>query len=132
VHGLPIPGDWHAEAVEWLGLLKTAKTARERYVAMEWGAGWAPWLVVGATAARHLGVTESRLYGIEADPVHFSAMHQHFVDNDLPPERHVFCKLRPGPSTVKRDGRGIVTLKIGGVIVRSEKAIRKTMIILMV
>jgi FkbM family methyltransferase len=96
VHGLPIPGDWHAEAVEWLGLLKTAKTARDRYVAMEWGAGWAPWLVAGATAAGHLGVTDSRLYGIEADPVHFSAMHQHFVDNDLPPERHVLLQAAVG------------------------------------
>jgi hypothetical protein len=40
--GPPIPQDFHAEAAEWIGLLKTVITATDRYVAMEWGAGWAP------------------------------------------------------------------------------------------
>jgi hypothetical protein len=40
--GPPIPQDFHAEGAEWIGLLKTVITATDRYVAIEWGAGWAP------------------------------------------------------------------------------------------
>jgi FkbM family methyltransferase len=93
----PVPGDFHAEAVEWLGLLKTVKTARSRYTAMEWGAGWAPWLVAGAIAARVVGITSSRLYGVEADPEHVASMRQHFLDNDLDPSRHVLLHAAVGP-----------------------------------
>ena len=89
VLGLPIPSDFHAEAVEWVGVLKTAMTAKHRYTAMEWGAGWGPWLIAGAKAAQHLGITNIRLYGVEADPSHFDAMRQHFSDNGFAPTDHV-------------------------------------------
>jgi FkbM family methyltransferase len=88
VLGLPIPNDFHAEAVEWIGVLKTAIAAKHLYVAMEWGAGWGPWLIAGAKAARHLGITNIRLYGVEADPSHFDAMRQHFTDNGFEPADH--------------------------------------------
>jgi hypothetical protein len=32
---LPIPGDYRAEAIEWLGLLRSVADAREQYVVME-------------------------------------------------------------------------------------------------
>lgn len=89
VLGLPIPGDFHAEAVEWVGVLKTVMTAKDRYAAMEWGAGWGPWLVAAGKAAQHLGIANIRLYGVEADPSHFDAMRQHFVDNGFAPADHV-------------------------------------------
>jgi FkbM family methyltransferase len=94
--GLPIPGDFHAEAVEWIGVMKTAITAKNRYVAMEWGAGWAPWLIAGAKAAQHLGITDIRLYGVEADPSHFDAMRQHFLDNGFAPADHVLLQAAVG------------------------------------
>jgi hypothetical protein len=97
IFGPPVPGDFHAEAVEWLGVMKTALTAKDRYVAMEWGAGWAPWLVAGVKAAQHLGITSCRLYGVEADPVHYGAMHQHLVDNGLVPTEHVLLQGAVGP-----------------------------------
>ena len=96
VLGLPIPGDYHAEAVEWLGVLKTVKAAKNSYCAMEWGAGWAPWLIAGAVAARRKGISDLRLYGVEADPIHFDAMRQHFIDNDLPPGKHVLLRAAVG------------------------------------
>lgn len=96
VQGAPVPGDYHAETVEWLGLLKTVKTARTAYTAMEWGAGWAPWLIAGATAARHKGIRNIKLYGIEADPLHYQAMRQHFIDNHLPVDRHVLLQAAVG------------------------------------
>ena len=96
VLGLPIPGDFHAEAVEWIGVMKTAMTAKNRYIAMEWGAGWAPWLIAGAKAAQHLGITDIRLYGVEADPSHFDAMRQHFLDNGFVPADHVLLQAAVG------------------------------------
>lgn len=96
VLGFPIPGDFHAETVEWIGVMKTALTAQHRYVAMEWGAGWAPWLVAGAKAAQHLGISDIKLYGVEADRSHFSAMQQHFLDNGFTPADHVLLQAAVG------------------------------------
>jgi hypothetical protein len=45
---IPVPGDYHAEAIEYVGLLKSVVSAREQFVALELGAGWGPWLVAGA------------------------------------------------------------------------------------
>jgi len=99
VEQLPIPSDYHAEAVEWIGLLKSAKTASGAYIAMEWGAGWAPWLIAGATAARLKGINKLKLYGVEADPHHFEAMCRNFIDNDLPPHEHVLLQAAVGAKT---------------------------------
>lgn len=51
--GPPVPGDFHAEAVEWIGLLKAVRSAAGQYVAMELGAGFGPWSVAGGVAARY-------------------------------------------------------------------------------
>jgi FkbM family methyltransferase len=96
VMGIPVPGDFHAEAVEWIGVMKTAVAAKDRYVAMEWGAGWAPWLIAGAAAAQHRGITDIRLYGVEADPQHCDAMRQHFLDNGFAPDDHVLLQAAVG------------------------------------
>src|SRR5262245_12210458 len=47
--GLSVPVDdgFHAETIEDVGLLKSVLTAQERYVALELGAVWGPWLVSG-------------------------------------------------------------------------------------
>jgi FkbM family methyltransferase len=87
VQALPIPGDFF-EAVEWIGFLKSVLSARDRYVAMELGAGWGPWLVAGAVAGRLCGIERFSLLGVEADPGRFDLMIQHFKDNGLEPEHH--------------------------------------------
>jgi FkbM family methyltransferase len=98
VGGPPIPQDFHAEAVEWIGLLKTAISATGRYIAMEWGAGWAPWLIAGGLAARSRGISDIKLYGVEADPAHFEGMTQHFEDNGFRPQDHVLLQAAVGAS----------------------------------
>lgn len=85
----PIPGDFHAETIEWLGLLKSVKSARGEYVAMELGAGFGPWAIAGATAARSRGIKTIRLCAVEGDPHHFRFLRQHFVDNGFDPDEHV-------------------------------------------
>ena len=97
VMGLPIPNDnMHAETVEWVGLLKSVLSARERFVCMELGAGWGPWIVGGAVAARHLGITDIHLTGVEADPGHFAFMQEHLRDNGLDPGAHNLLQAAVG------------------------------------
>ena len=89
VLGAPVPDDgWHSEAVEWVGLLKSVSTACDRFACMELGAGWGPWSVAAATAARLIGVTDVHICAVEADPGHFGFMLEHFRDNGLSPKTH--------------------------------------------
>jgi FkbM family methyltransferase len=84
----PVPHDLF-EAIEWVGLLKAVATAGdERFTMMELGAGLGPWLSAAAVAARHRGIRDLRLLGVEADPGRFELMRQQFVDNDLDPDDH--------------------------------------------
>ena len=88
VMGRPVPYDLF-EAIEWVGLLKAVLSARGgRFAMMELGAGWGPWLAAGGVAARHLGIADLRLLGVEADPGRFELMRQHLRDNELDPEAH--------------------------------------------
>lgn len=98
VLGIPVPADHHAEAVEWIGLLKSVASAGDRYVAMELGAGWGLWLVAGAAAARRRGIADIRLLAVEGDPDHFTFLEQHFRDNGLVPEQHRLYRAAVGPA----------------------------------
>ena len=90
VFGTPVPvGDWfHAETIEYIGLLKSVLTASKSYVALELGAGWGPWLIAGAKAAQRRGIRDIRLHGVEGDPEHFTSMQTHFRDNGFNPAAH--------------------------------------------
>lgn len=90
VFGVPLPlsDGFCAESIEYIGMLKSVLTAKERFTVLEFGAGWGPWLVYSAAAARHRGITDIRLHGIEADPHHFEFMQTHFRDNGLDPAAH--------------------------------------------
>ncbi len=92
----PLEGDFHGEAVEWIGLLKSVRSAKEKFVAMELGAGWGPWVVGGAVAARNRGIRDSFLLAVEADPGHFQFLRQHFVDNGLNPAQHRLLQAAVG------------------------------------
>ncbi len=92
----PIPNDFHAEAIEWIGLLKCVRSARGRFVAMELGAGWGPWVVAGATAARNAGIRDTSLLAVEGDPGHFEFIKQHLLDNGLNPGEHLLLQAAVG------------------------------------
>lgn len=68
---------------EWTGTLRSVIEAREKFVAVELGAGWAPWLVSSAFAARKMGIDDIRLIGVEASPEHVGFSRQHLADNGL-------------------------------------------------
>ena len=93
---IPVPGDYHAEAIEYIGLLKSVLRARDQFVVLELGAGWGPWLVAGAKAARYRGIETIRLYGVEADPQHFQFMTRHLLDNGLDPAQEHLLQAAVG------------------------------------
>lgn len=95
----PVPADYHAETVEWIGLLKSVESADGRFAMAELGAGWGPWLVAGAAAARQRRITDLRLLAVEGDPMHFSALRQHFLDNGLDPDSHTLLQAAVGPAS---------------------------------
>ena len=88
VEGLPIPANFHAETVEWIGALKAVISAGKRFVAVELGAGWGPWLVTSARVARGCGIDDVHLVGVEGDATHFQFMRKHFIENGLDPDEH--------------------------------------------
>jgi FkbM family methyltransferase len=92
----PIPADFHAEAIEWIGLLKAVRSASGQYVAMELGAGFGPWIIAGAVAARHRGIKDIRLCAVEGDPGHFQFLRQHFTDNGFEPDQHALIEAAVG------------------------------------
>jgi hypothetical protein len=81
-------GHWHGDMVEWAGTLSAALNARHKFVMVELGAGWGPWLVNGAFAARSRGIDQIHLIGVEADKLHFEMMLAHFRTNGLDPAKH--------------------------------------------
>lgn len=63
--------------------------ARSRFVAVELGAGWGPWLVASAKAAQRAGIQDIHLAGVEGASSHYEFMLQHFRDNGFDPEAHL-------------------------------------------
>ena len=85
---------------EWVGTLRSLLEARDRLVVVELGAGWAPWLVAAAVAARCIGISDIRLIGVEGSAGHVGFMDQHMRDNGIDPGAHRLIHGVAGP----RDG----------------------------
>ena len=88
IEGYPIPGNFHATPLEWAGTLQAALDARDELIAVELGAGWAPWLVALARVARSRGIERMHLVGVEANAEHCGFMRLHFQDNGIDPDQH--------------------------------------------
>ena len=86
VEDYPIPGNFHGEALEWVGTLRAALDSQDSFAMIELGAGWGPWCVIGAMAAKQRGVRTVRVLGIEADVGHVAFMQRNFVANGLTPD----------------------------------------------
>ena len=61
----PIPANFHASQLEWAGTLRSALQTERKFIAIELGAGWCPWLLAGAVAARRCGAKRLVLCGVE-------------------------------------------------------------------
>lgn len=75
--------------LDWVSTLRAVDDAGDTFRMAELGAGWGPWLVRAALAARQRpNITKLELLGVEADPQHFDWMQDHFRDNGLNPNDH--------------------------------------------
>lgn len=96
VLGLPIPGDFHAQTIEYVGLVKSVATADGHYHVMELGAGFGPWMVAGGVVARDAGITDIRMLGVEADPGRFEMMKTHLAANGFDHTNHTLYQAAVG------------------------------------
>lgn len=88
VEDYPIPANFHATELEWAGVLRAVLAAEKEIVACELGAGWGPWLVTVACAAKLRGIEKISLVGVEASQQHCAYMNAHFADNGVDPRAH--------------------------------------------
>jgi FkbM family methyltransferase len=84
--GLPAVNEHY---VDWIATLRSVHNAGGTFRMAELGAGYAPWLVRAALAARqNPAINSMELLAIEADTVHYSWIKEHFRDNGLDPSAH--------------------------------------------
>lgn len=88
VLGLPIPGNFHWGAIEWIGLMRAVLAAKDKFRVMELGAGWGPAVVSSSVMARLRGISDIRMTAVEGDPHHFRRLRQHLTDNSFDPAQH--------------------------------------------
>ena len=76
VEGYPIPRNFHAETLEWIGTLKAVQEARDTFRMIELGAGWAPWCTIGYLAAVQCGL-QPKVMAVEGDIGHIKLSSNH-------------------------------------------------------
>lgn len=94
MQGLPVGrySDGIHDAAEWCGVLSAVLEAKDQIVGVELGAGWAPWLVCAAAAARQKGITKQFLVAVEAEARNIGFIRTHFLDNGITPGDHTIIK----------------------------------------
>ena len=76
------------EYFEWIDVLETVEAAIDTYVMVELGAGYGRWSVRAALAAARKPSCTFHCVAVEAEPVHFRWMVDHFRDNGVNPDDH--------------------------------------------
>jgi FkbM family methyltransferase len=93
-----VVGDYHAEAIEYVGTLKAIEAGHGAFVAVELGAGWGSWSVTAGHVARRCGRSPIRLYAVEASAGKVENMRTHYRDNGLDPSEHRLVTAVLGPT----------------------------------
>ena len=69
---------------DWVATLNAVDRARGVFRMAELGAGWAPWLIRAALAARQRpAIARLELVAVEADEMHFDWVRRHFTTNGV-------------------------------------------------
>ena len=90
-------GDYHAEPIEFVGLLKAIEAGTGPFVAVELGAGWGSWSVTAGHVARRCRRDPIRLYAVEAGVARIDNIRQHYRNNGFDPDAHVIVNAAMGP-----------------------------------
>ncbi|WP_197272347.1 FkbM family methyltransferase [Brevundimonas sp. AAP58] len=83
---LPIPTDTYlGEAIEYAGFAMAVERAagQDQLSVVELGAGWGPWVSLGAVTAARLGFAKASIVAFEADATRFAAMRRHLTINGV-------------------------------------------------
>jgi FkbM family methyltransferase len=83
VEDIPRPSNFHSMTYEWAGAIRSIDEVGGRFVMMELGAGYGPWLASCGVVAREKGVGVIKLIGVEADEGRFGFMQRNLKDNGL-------------------------------------------------
>ena len=86
---LPVPDDgFHAETIEYFALVDSIKrtvSSEIEYCAVEFGAGWGPWITASGIIARNNGIKKISLIGVEAHTGRYELMQKHLRNNQFKP-----------------------------------------------
>jgi FkbM family methyltransferase len=91
--------EFSEEYFEWIDLLAAVKTAKERFVMMELGAGYGRWLMRAAAAIKRYNPIPFILIGVEGEPTHVEWMKLNFRNNGLDPDAHRVLHAAIGESS---------------------------------
>ena len=96
--------------------MDAVREAKDSFVCVELGAGWGPWLVSSAFAARQRGISDIFLIGVDADGRNLEFIKTHFADNGLDGVRQKFFHAAIGDrdskaSFFKPGSAGVMSLK---------------------
>jgi FkbM family methyltransferase len=80
------------EYFEWIALLESVSTAKDRYTMMELGAGYGRWAVRAARAVMVYRQIPFHLVAVEAEPRHFKWLGHHMRDNEIDPREQRLLK----------------------------------------
>lgn len=97
VEGLPIPGSFHCSTAEWIAGLRGVELSGDDFVVVELGAGWGPWMVDLARAARIRGAKRTFAVGCEADELHLKFISQHLACNGFQANEYSIYQGAIGP-----------------------------------
>lgn len=78
--------------LEWIDVLCAVDEARGKFVMVELGAGYGPWLIAAAVALRQIEGPPCLLIAVEAEPTRYAWITQHFRDNGIDPGPHKFVR----------------------------------------
>jgi FkbM family methyltransferase len=95
------------EYFEWIDLLEAVEEATDTFVMMELGAGFGRWSMRAALAVRRKAGCHFHSVAVEAEPIHFRWMLDHFKDNDVNPVEHELIWAAVGAT------EGFAPFKIG-------------------
>lgn len=86
IPGFPIPDDRvYGGQAEYTGLLTAIdeRASQDRFVAVELGAAWGPWVALAGVVAKRAGVKDMTLIAVEASEQKISTLSDHLARNGL-------------------------------------------------
>jgi FkbM family methyltransferase len=90
---LPFPSDgFHAEAIEYVGIVRAFAESGSEFVGVELGCGWGPWIGLGGVLSRRQG-KPFRIVGVEGSKEYCDYCQEHMQQNGLLPHARILNAL---------------------------------------